>query len=291
MTGRTPDAPRGAVADEKFEKVGLLRRLRRATKALRSPSKKLLFPWLVPFAGWVVGWWLRLTLATCRCTWIETPAARALRLSGKPFIFVSFHGRQFALLEYVMTVPMVILTSLADLGRLESHFVQVMGADAELGSNTRGGAAALLKLKKHLGNGRVVTISVDGPKGPHQQVKAGAVFLARKTGVPLIPVGAAFVPSVRLGWLWDQSYFPLPFSRVSVVVGDPIEVDRSGGDDVISAEQVRVRDLLIALGDRADRVGYDGATDEAGAQGRQPESIVAPARLRKPRPGERPAAG
>jgi 1-acyl-sn-glycerol-3-phosphate acyltransferase len=134
-------------------------------------------------------------------------------------------------------------------------------------------------------------VRVDGPKGPHQQEKAGAVFLARKTGVPLIPVGAAFVPSVRLGWLWDQSYFPLPFSRVSVVVGDPIEVDRSGGDETISAEQVRVRDLLIALGDRADRVGYDGATDEAGAQGRQPESIVAPARLRKPRPGERPAAG
>lgn len=261
-------APRGAALDEGYRRVSPLRRLRRATKSLRAPSKRLIFPWLIPFLGGGVGWWLRLTLASDRCTWIETPAARAMRESGEPFILVGFHGRQFPILAYVGAVPMVILTSLSDLGWFEACFLSKFGALIERGSNTRGGARALITLRRHLDEGRTVGISVDGPKGPHESVKAGAIYLARKTGAPLIPCGAAFRPRVRYSRSWDRSFVPIPFSRLTVVVGDPIHVRRDGGDEVIAEEQSRVRDVLIALGERADRVGYFGATSEPHTTGR-----------------------
>ena len=261
-------SPRGATADPTRERAGPLRRLRRATKSLRAPSKRLIFPWLVPATGGAFGWMLRGTLASDRCTWIEPPAAREMRESGTPFIFVSFHGRQFPLLAYVAEVPMVILTSLSDLGWFESCFLKAFGAETERGSTTRGGARALMQLRRRLDAGKVVTISVDGPKGPHECVKAGAIFLARKTGTPLMPVGAAFRPAFRLNNSWDRSFVPVPFSRVAVVVGDPIYVRQDGGDEVIAEEQARVRDILMDLGARADRIGFDGKTDEPYAGGR-----------------------
>ena len=257
-----PVAPRGSVLDPAYERVGVLRRLRRATKSLRAPSKRLIFPWLVPLAGGMVGWALRITIGSGRCTWIEAPAAQAMRESGKPYIFVMFHGRQFPLMPYARAVPMVVLTSLSDLGWLESRFLRVFGAETERGSTTRGGARALIQLRRRLEEGKVVTISVDAPRGPHEYVKAGAVFLARKTGVPLVPGGGAFHPAMRLRGSWDRSFVPVPFSRVVLVIGDPIHVRQDGGDDVIAAEQARVRDVLIALGDRADRAARRGTNGE-----------------------------
>jgi len=263
-------SPRGAVADPTLDRAGPLRRLRRATKSLRAPSKRLIFPWLVPITGGAVGWTIRGILATDRWTWIEPPAARAMRESRSPFIVVGFHGRQFPLMAYVAAVPMIILTSLSDLGWLEACFLKPLGAETERGSTTRGGARALMMLKKRLDAGKVVSISVDGPKGPHECVKAGAVFLARKTGIPLMPVSAGFRPSIRLKRSWDRSFVPVPFSRVSVVVGEPIHVRQDGGDDVIAAEQARLRDVLLDLGARADRVAFDGRTDEPHVGGRPP---------------------
>ena len=107
-----------------------------------------------------------------------------------------------------------------------------------------------------------MTISVDAPRGPHEYVKAGAVFLARKTGIPLVPGGGAFRPAVRLRGSWDRSFVPIPFSRIVVVIGEPLHIRQDGGDEVIAEEQARVRESLVALGDRADRVARHGAAGE-----------------------------
>jgi lysophospholipid acyltransferase (LPLAT)-like uncharacterized protein len=236
----------------------MYRSLRRATKALRGPGKRLIFPWLIPVLGAGVAWWLRLTLASNAYTRIESPAAQGLRESGVPFILVGFHGRQFPLFAYIAEVPLVILTSLSDVGWVEACFLRRLGAGVERGSDTRGGARALIQLRRHLDEGRAVGISVDGPKGPHECVKAGAIYLARKAGVALLPAAASFQPTLRLSRIWDRSFVPLPFAKLTVVVGDPIHVRRDGGDEVIAEEQARVRETLIAIGKRADRAGHPG---------------------------------
>jgi lysophospholipid acyltransferase (LPLAT)-like uncharacterized protein len=246
-------APRGTVLDPAYKRVGPFRRLRRATKALRAPSKRLLFPWLVPLSGGIVGWGLRAIIATGRCTWIEAPGAKDLRESRKPFVFVEFHGRQFPLLPYAIAVPMIVLTSMSDLGWFEACFLKVFGAEIERGSTTRGGARALIQLRRRLEEGKVVTISVDAPRGPHEQVKAGAIFLARKTGIPIVPGAASFRPGYRIRGSWDRSFVPIPFARATVVIGEPIHVRQDGGDEVIAQEQARVQRALLELGERADR--------------------------------------
>ena len=66
--------------------------------------------------------------------------------------------------------------------------------------------------------------AMDGPSGPARIPKPGILHVAARSGFPIIPSGAYYTRSVRLGKRWDAFEVPLPFSRCYVVFGDPIVV-------------------------------------------------------------------
>ena len=67
------------------------------------------------------------------------------------------------------------------------------------------------------------------------RVKPGIWMLARRTGMPVYPVGVA----VRDAWTagsWDEFLIPKPFTRIVVRFGEPLYVDDyAGRDDFCSA--------------------------------------------------------
>ena len=67
-----------------------------------------------------------------------------------------------------------------------------------------------------------LAITPDGPRGPAGSVERGIFFLEEKSGSPIVPLGVAARPSKRLA-SWDRFLVPLPFSRVVVAFGAPIE--------------------------------------------------------------------
>ncbi|OUI99715.1 glycosyltransferase N-terminal domain-containing protein [Acetobacter sp. DsW_54] len=91
-------------------------------------------------------------------------------------------------------------------------------------SNTRGkskgGAAAMLRMRASLLHGCLVAITPDGPCGPRRQTQQGAEALARLVGKPVIPMGAS-CRAIRLK-SWDKMFFPLPFGRGVFVSGAPL---------------------------------------------------------------------
>src|SRR5204863_293250 len=75
------------------------------------------------------------------------------------------------------------------------------------GSSTRGGDAALRDVIRTVRNGRSFAITPDGPKGPPRKMKDGAVFAARVTGVPIVPVTFAASRQKRAR-TWDRMIVP-----------------------------------------------------------------------------------
>ena len=61
-------------------------------------------------------------------------------------------------------------------------------------------------------------ITVDGPRGPRQQVKAGVLAVSRKTGAWIVPVCVAYERAWKLR-TWDEMLVPVPFSAVAVRYG------------------------------------------------------------------------
>ncbi|MDX9736419.1 MAG: hypothetical protein RBU36_19980, partial [Thermoanaerobaculia bacterium] len=74
-----------------------------------------------------------------------------------------------------------------------------------------------------------LALVVDGPLGPSGVAKGGAVVCAARTGRPLRPVGAAARRGLVLKRSWSRIWLPLPFSRVVVVVGEPLPVPAGMG--------------------------------------------------------------
>jgi lysophospholipid acyltransferase (LPLAT)-like uncharacterized protein len=76
-------------------------------------------------------------------------------------------------------------------------------------------------------------INPDGPDGPPYVVKPGVVYLAQKTGARLLP-GAAFTATKYTLKRWDRYSVPLPFSRIAIVVGEPVPAPRDGDPEIIA---------------------------------------------------------
>ena len=67
----------------------------------------------------------------------------------------------------------------------------------------------------------LVGMALDGPRGPRRGSKPGSLWLARRLGVPIVPVAVQARRAFRLG-SWDRSLIPFPFSRVEIKLGSPV---------------------------------------------------------------------
>ena len=100
-----------------------------------------------------------------------------------------------------------------------------------LGSSGEEGKRAVNELALLVQKGCSTTISPDGPNGPPRILKKGVLHVALRSGVPIVPLtisSSHFVP-----WpSWDSKKFPLPFSRVNVVVHKAIRVTQWNFEEV-----------------------------------------------------------
>ena len=111
-------------------------------------------------------------------------------------------------------------------GELGAQLLDSYGIRAIRGSATRTGAQAMQALYSAIKKEGVCPAnSPDGPKGPAREFKVGTILLAQLTQVPLVPVAYAADRAWRLK-SWDKFVIPKPFSRIRIVVGEPIYVDK-----------------------------------------------------------------
>ena len=141
--------------------------------------------------------------------------------SGRQPILALWHGRILPGLHYFRNRGIVVITSQNFDGEWIARILHRFGFGTARGSSSRGGARALVHLRRDLAEGRPAAFTVDGPRGPARLVQAGVVFLAGATGHPIVPY---HIESDRHWTLnsWDRTQIPKPFSTVALVIGDAI---------------------------------------------------------------------
>jgi len=108
--------------------------------------------------------------------------------------------------------------------------------------------AALKQMTRALRDGQDVAIALDGPHGPAECARPGALWLARLSGCPLVPLGLAASPSFKLP-RWDRHIIPLPGARLAAVFGEPLAIAR--GEPVDDARLARVAEQVHAADRKA----------------------------------------
>jgi len=167
--------------------------------------------------------------------------------SGRAAIYAFWHGKLLAL-EYLYRGRAIhVLSSWHRDGELSARLMAALGFGVVRGSTSRGSARGLLGMLAKVREGFDLAITPDGPRGPAESVQRGIFVLSEKSGAPIVPIGVAACPARRLS-SWDGFLVPLPFSRVSVVFGRPIEPAAGGPFDekALSLEQELKRLTLEA---------------------------------------------
>jgi len=163
--------------------------------------------------------------------------------SGRQPIMAFWHGRILPATVFFKNRGIVVITSRNFDGEWIAGIIRRFGYGTARGSSSRGGARALVQLRRDLAEGRPVGFTLDGPRGPARVAQPGAVFLAGATGYPILPF---HFESSRYWEMnsWDRTQVPKPFSRVALAIGAPQHV---AGTATETIEAARI-DLERALG-------------------------------------------
>ncbi len=197
---------------------------------------------LVPYLGYLFSTFIKLTT---KLTVVHGEHRARLRAADRRFIYAFWHQRQVFFTVSHRGDKMAVLISRSVDGEMISETIRrCCGVVAVRGSSTRGASDSVRQMITVLRSGLDLGITPDGPKGPKCEVKEGVMYLARKLGVPILPITSAQSNRLVLQKTWDQFQIPMPFGRSVVVYGAPIEV---GPDDDLKVKAAELKRSLDAI--------------------------------------------
>jgi lysophospholipid acyltransferase (LPLAT)-like uncharacterized protein len=185
---------------------------------------KIRNPVLLNSLGFTTAWVVRAWLATLQyrhCS-LDSRVDSMNPQAGGPWLWTCWHENLLIpLVQHGETGACMLVSQHAD-GTFIAGVLRQMGYRVVRGSSTRGGIDALQQLIR-VARKWSIAITPDGPRGPRRRVQPGLVFLAARTGLPVLPVGIGYRRASRLN-TWDRLALPWPGTRSTCVVGAPIDV-------------------------------------------------------------------
>lgn len=186
---------------------------------------------------------LRLLGATYRYRVAGEEHLAAARAIGHP-IHAFWHGRILPGTVYFRRQGIVVITSENFDGEWIARIITRFGYGTARGSSSRGARKAMLQLVRDV-RARPVAFALDGPRGPARVAQPGAVWLAAKTGNPIIP----FHLEADRHWTmrsWDRTQIPKPGARVALAFAPPLRVAADADEAEREAATRRLEDALAA---------------------------------------------
>ncbi len=164
-----------------------------------------------------------LTLTLLASTW-------RFRIEGTmplpPGIVAFWHGSMLPVWWVFRTCKPAALVSHSKDGDYLTSVLQHWGYVVFRGSSSKGGGEALQTLVT-LAASKLVLITPDGPRGPRIQAKPGAIVASQRAHVPVTPIRVSVKRCYTFRKSWDRFILPLPWSRITVKVGESIHVPAS----------------------------------------------------------------
>ncbi|RPI71467.1 MAG: DUF374 domain-containing protein [Ignavibacteriales bacterium] len=164
-----------------------------------------------------------------------------LKRENKNFIIAFWHGTMLLPWFVHRNERNAALISKSKDGDLLAKILRKWNYQVIRGSSSSGGDVALNIMIDYAKNNNSILITPDGPRGPGKKMKAGAVITAKKSGLPLVLLGAGYNKKRKLK-SWDKFQVPGFFSKAKVVYSEPLYVDagldyQSTSDVIIFCEK------------------------------------------------------
>jgi len=139
----------------------------------------------------------------------------------KKALFCFWHRTFFPLIYFYRNKNISILLSPSRDGELLAKPLRKYGFLPLRGSSSKLGEKGLKDMVKTLKRGKFGAITPDGPRGPREIFKEGALYISYLSKTPIYLVGVAYNRKIELK-SWDKFMIPLPFSKCAVYISSPI---------------------------------------------------------------------
>jgi len=127
----------------------------------------------------------------------------------------------------------VSIASASEDGELAAQAAKRFGWVTARGSSSRGGRQAFREMEGYINKGYKGGLVADAPRGPRFVSKPGIIYLAKRTGVPIIPAiwsadrywklkswDRTIIPKPFALKSWDRTIIPKPFARIVALFDD-----------------------------------------------------------------------
>ncbi|MGH9203806.1 MAG: lysophospholipid acyltransferase family protein, partial [Vicinamibacterales bacterium] len=175
--------------------------------------------------------------------------------AGRPFLVVVWHGRGLLPIFFFQSSPLVVYSSQSRTGRTPtlSRYIRklTLASLRHLGyrvldaSTFTSESRGVIRFLQYLERGSGGLIAADGPGGPMFRAKPGAAYVAKRTGVALLPVAASIRDAIALD-SWDRFEIPRPFTKAVLAIGEAIDVPEEIDDEGLAKLSA---DLELVLND------------------------------------------
>ena len=146
----------------------------------------------------------------------------------KPYVLALWHNKVVAtVLALGFIKKRAGLASPSADGELISVPLEKLGYKMIRGSSGKDSVKGLVQLIKAVKEGYTIGTPLDGPKGPRFEAKQGMMYVAQKSGRPMVFMGAAYSKKWVLSKTWDKCQIPKPFSKVVCVISEPFYLEKS----------------------------------------------------------------
>ncbi len=161
-------------------------------------------------------------------------------------IVLVWHQRLFTLATSFPGTGFRTMVSQHRDGEMLARVLERIGLEAIRGSTTRGFVGAIRELISKQGEDVRIAITPDGPQGPPRKLQQGAIYIASKTGLPILVTGIGLSSSWTFN-SWDRFKLPRPFSRALIRVGKVIRVPPDLKREELEEWRLKVEEAMCEI--------------------------------------------
>ncbi|MCX7735986.1 MAG: lysophospholipid acyltransferase family protein [Candidatus Kapabacteria bacterium] len=172
------------------------------------------------------------------------------KITNKPSNFNSviafWHGKMLPVWFFFKQHNPLGIVSLSKDGEILSQLLNKWNYKLIRGSSSKGGKEVIENVvnANHFGP---ILITPDGPRGPKEEMKAGAIIISQRTSKPLILCGVEISKKILLKKSWDNFEIPLPFTKICINFSDEISFDKKLDYDEVNDLRLELSNKLKLL--------------------------------------------
>ncbi len=144
----------------------------------------------------------------------------------KPSIIIFWHGFMLPVWKIFSKFQPYGVVSQSKDGEILSCYLEKIGFRLIRGSSSSGGKKVIEDMIS-ISKNNYLLITPDGARGPVYKLKAGALVVSQRTGVPVYICSVKISSAFNFKKSWDKFSFPLPFTKIILTFSEKIVIPES----------------------------------------------------------------